>query len=110
MEYWSFVLVNFLIGITVGMINFMTMDLFALGGISGSIFFKNSEIENTIAKPRKHEKDYYYKSLAEKLSYQKKLMVKELNKHGIQTVLTYPENLTMDTINKYLEVKSRGLI
>ena len=37
-------------------------------------------------------------------------MVKELNKHGIQTVLTDPENLTMDTINKYLEVKSRGLI
>jgi uncharacterized protein (DUF58 family) len=74
------------------------------------IFFKNSEIENTIAKPSKHEKDYYYKSVAEKLSYQKKLMVKELNKHGIQTVLTDPENLTMDTINKYLEVKSRGLI
>jgi|GEM_PF-3052681 len=83
MEYWSFVLVNFLIGIAVGLINFMTMDLFALGGISGSIFFKNSEIENTIAKPSKHEKDYYYKSVAEKLSYQKKLMVKELNKHGI---------------------------
>jgi uncharacterized membrane protein YhaH (DUF805 family) len=38
MEYWSFVLINFLIGIGVGLLNFMTLDLFALGGISGSIF------------------------------------------------------------------------
>jgi len=41
--------------------------------------------------------------------YEKKSIVKELKKYGIQSVLTKPENLTGDTINKYLELKSRGL-
>ena len=29
---------------------------------------------------------------------------------GIHAVYTSPQNLTVDTINKYLEVKARGLI
>jgi uncharacterized protein (DUF58 family) len=74
------------------------------------IFFKNSELENVISEKATHEMDYYYKAVAEKLSFQKKLMVKELNKHGIQSVLTDPKDLTINTIDKYLEVKARGLI
>ena len=35
---------------------------------------------------------------------------KELQTYGIQTILTTPENLTIDSINKYLELKSRGMI
>ena len=46
----------------------------------------------------------------EKFSYDKKLIVKELAKHGIQALLTSPEQLTINTINKYLELKSRGMI
>lgn len=38
MEYWSFVLVNFLIGIVVGVINVFTIDLLAIGGTFGSFF------------------------------------------------------------------------
>jgi hypothetical protein len=37
-------------------------------------------------------------------------MVKELQKYGIQTILTRPEELTINTINKYLEIKARGLL
>ena len=37
-------------------------------------------------------------------------MVKELQKHGIQSILTAPEELTINTINKYLEIKARGLL
>jgi hypothetical protein len=37
-------------------------------------------------------------------------MVKELQKHGIQAILTPPEKLTINTINKYLEIKARGLL
>ncbi len=29
---------------------------------------------------------------------------------GIQAILTKPQDLTLNTINKYLELKSRGLI
>ncbi|MGB1038020.1 MAG: DUF58 domain-containing protein, partial [Bacteroidia bacterium] len=74
------------------------------------IFFKNSELNKVVHSKSETELDYYNKSVAEKLSFQKKLIVKELNKHGIQSVLTDPENLTIDTIDKYLEIKSRGLI
>jgi uncharacterized protein (DUF58 family) len=74
------------------------------------IFFQNSEIESVIHSPSVHQTDYYYKSVSEKLSYQKKQMVKELNKHGIQSVLTDPHRLTVDSINKYLEIKARGIL
>jgi hypothetical protein len=33
-----------------------------------------------------------------------------LRKYGIYSVLTKPENLTLDTINKYLEIKARGIL
>jgi hypothetical protein len=37
-------------------------------------------------------------------------MVQKLRQYGIQAVLTRPEDLTMNTVNKYLELKARGLI
>jgi|TARA_B110000305_G_scaffold233298_1_gene289544 hypothetical protein len=53
-------------------INSLKRQLPYLKGLSKNnvvavVFFKNSEIENTIAKTSKHEKDYYYKSVAEKI-------------------------------------------
>ena len=74
------------------------------------IFFENTEIKKLINRPADDLKEVYHKAIAEKFSYEKKLIVKELHKHGIQAVLTTPQNLTVDTINKYLELKSRGLI
>jgi len=49
----------------------------------------------------------YLKTIAEKFAYEKRLIVKELNQHGIATILTAPENLTVQTVNKYLEIKAR---
>jgi len=37
-------------------------------------------------------------------------MVQKLRQYGIQAILTKPQDLTLNTINKYLELKSRGLI
>jgi uncharacterized protein (DUF58 family) len=74
------------------------------------IFFKNRELEELITTPSQTSADYYYKSVGEKLSYQKRLMVKELQKHGIQSLLTDPKNLTTDTISKYLEIKAKAII
>ena len=48
--------------------------------------------------------------MAEKFSLDKKIIAKELQKNGIHSLLTTPEQLSVDTINKYLELKSRGLI
>lgn len=74
------------------------------------VFFENQEIEQVIAQPSATVRDYFDKSIGEKLSYQKRLMVRELNKHGIQTILTDPKNLSLDVINKYLEIKKRSLL
>ena len=54
--------------------------------------------------------EIYLKTFAEKYHMDKKKISLELRKNGIQTVLTTPENLSVDTINKYLELKARGMI
>lgn len=74
------------------------------------VFFKNTELRQLIFKEAKTIEDVYDKTIAEKFSYEKKLIVKELRKHGIQSILTSPEELIIDTINKYLEIKSRNLL
>lgn len=74
------------------------------------IFFENTEMKSMMANSATDLREVYHKAIAEKISFEKKLIVKELTKHGIQTVLTTPQNLTVDTINKYLELKSRGWI
>jgi uncharacterized protein (DUF58 family) len=52
----------------------------------------------------------YTKTIAEKFTYEKKQIVKALNQRGIQTILTPPKELSVNAINKYLELKARGLI
>jgi uncharacterized protein (DUF58 family) len=74
------------------------------------IFFENTEMRTLLDAPAVTLKEIYHKAVAEKFSYDKKLIVKELAKHGIQALLTAPENLTVNTINKYLELKARGMI
>lgn len=73
-------------------------------------FFLNSEFNEILDSDPDNIEDIFRKGMAEKLSNDKFLIVKELNRHKIHTVLTKPESLTVDTINKYLEFKSRGLI
>ena len=48
--------------------------------------------------------------IAEKFVFEKRLIVSTLKQHGISSVLTTPENLSVDVINKYLEMKSRSQI
>nr|WP_089376578.1 hypothetical protein [Lutibacter flavus] len=52
----------------------------------------------------------YHKTIAEKFTYEKRLIVKELESKGIYGILTKPKNLTVNVINKYLELKAKGFI
>ena len=74
------------------------------------IFFENTELIKFTKDIPNTTLGIFEKTIAEKFVYEKKLIVNELRKHGIQTILTKPENLTINTINKYLEIKARGLI
>ncbi|WP_255498656.1 DUF58 domain-containing protein [Dysgonomonas sp. ZJ709] len=73
-------------------------------------FFLNSEFNDILETSPTNMEETFRRGMAEKLSNDKLLIVKELNRHGIHTILSKPENLTIDSINKYLEFKSRGLI
>lgn len=74
------------------------------------VFFENTELDKLTKKEAKNTREIFEKTIAEKFIYEKKLIVNELLKHGIQSILTTPENLTVNTINKYLEIKARGLL
>jgi len=74
------------------------------------IFFKNTELNSLITERAQTVQQAYDKVIAEKFAYEKRLIVSELKKYGIYSILTTPENLTIDTINKYLEIKARGLL
>jgi hypothetical protein len=52
----------------------------------------------------------YIKTVAEKFMHEKRLIVKELQNHGILSILTPPEKLTVNAVNKYLELKARQAI
>ncbi|MCG1036796.1 DUF58 domain-containing protein [Polaribacter sp. DS7-9] len=73
------------------------------------VFFENTELEMLTKSKKDDILSIYDSIIAEKFLFEKKSIIKELKKYGIQSVLTKPENLTGDTINKYLELKSRGL-
>lgn len=74
------------------------------------VFFDNTEINRLINRKTNNVQEVYDKIIAEKFAFEKRLIIRELHKHGIQSILTQPENLTVDTINKYLELKARGMI
>lgn len=74
------------------------------------VFFQNTELNQIIHKKSETIHEVYDKVIAEKFNFEKRLIVNELKKYGIYSVLTQPENLTLDTINKYLEVKARGIL
>jgi len=74
------------------------------------ILFENTEISAASEMESETVSDIYLKTFSKKFTDEKKLMSQELRKFGIQSILTKPEDLSVNTINKYLELKARGMI
>jgi uncharacterized protein (DUF58 family) len=74
------------------------------------VFFENTELSSLSHADALDLDDVYVKTIADKFIFEKKLIVKELQKYGILSILTAPENLTVNTVNKYLELKTRQAI
>lgn len=74
------------------------------------IFFKNTEIEQFAQENAERMEDMYNQTIARKFLAEKRAMVQKLRQHGIQAVLTAPEELSIQAVNKYMELKARGLI
>ncbi len=74
------------------------------------IFFENTELRSLLNQPATVTEQVYLKTIGEKFAFEKQQIVKELTRFGIQTILTAPQSLTANTVNKYLELKARGMI
>jgi len=74
------------------------------------IFFENTELTSLINTRPDDTLGIYRKVIAEQFAHEKMQIVKILRKHGIQAVLTKPGELSVNIINKYIELKARQLI
>ncbi len=74
------------------------------------IFFFNVGLDELLYNKAKSLDEVYHKTIAEKFAYEKRVIQKELASFGIQSILTTPGKLSINTINKYLELKARAMI
>ena len=74
------------------------------------VFFENTELKQLTEQKVTDIESLYMRTIAERIGHEKRLIVKELQQHGISTILTTPQNLTVETVNKYLELKARQAI
>ncbi len=74
------------------------------------VFFENTEVNTRTSYTVETLQDIYTQITAEQYALTKVQITQQLKQLGIFSILTRPENLTVSTINKYLELKSRGMI
>jgi uncharacterized protein (DUF58 family) len=74
------------------------------------VFFENTELKELTELKATGTEGIYIKTIAEKFRYEKQLIAKELQKHGIISVLSTPQRLTINSLNKYLELKNKQSI
>jgi uncharacterized protein (DUF58 family) len=74
------------------------------------VFFENTEISTRTSSQFENLEDVYMQISAEHYTLTKAQMAQQLKRFGIFSMMTKPENLTVNSINKYLELKSRGMI
>lgn len=74
------------------------------------VFFTNTEVEKLANETAADTEAVYHQTIAKKFLSEKRTIARILQQHKIQTILTDPADLSINSINKYLELKSRGLI
>ena len=74
------------------------------------VFFQDEELQQYAASPAATTEDYYRHVVAEKTISDQRLIVGQLQRHGILSLLTTPDRLSVDIINKYLELKARQML
>lgn len=71
------------------------------------VFFEDNELKEFVQTEAKTTEDYYQHVIAEKTIQDQRLIVSVLRQQGILGLLTTPERLSVDVINKYLELKAK---
>jgi uncharacterized protein (DUF58 family) len=74
------------------------------------VFFENSEIVKFVSEPAVDIREIYSKTIGKHFLSQNQLILKELVKAGIQGLITQPHQLSIQTINKYIQIKRKQMI
>ena len=74
------------------------------------VFFDDPELHEFATSPQKSEVEYFEHVIAEKMIYDRRLIVSTLRQNGIYSLLTTPDHLSVNVINKYIEMKTRQLL
>lgn len=74
------------------------------------VFFENAEIQDFAQQSAQDMEQIYEQTTARKFLAEKRAMVQKLKQFGIQAILSPPKDLSLNAVNKYLELKARGLI
>ena len=74
------------------------------------VFFQNTLLKDLGEKQPDNVEGIYIKTIAERFDFEKRQIVKELRRFGILSILTTPQNLSVDVINKYLELKAKQMV
>lgn len=74
------------------------------------VFFENTELVDLQKQTATTLEDIYIKTIANKFAFDKRQMIKELQNAGIMALLTAPQKLTANVINKYIEIKARQVV
>ena len=74
------------------------------------VFFENTVLKEMANNPVATSEELFQSVVAERMSTIQHRIALELNRNGIQTVLTTPAELSIKTINKYIELKAKGAI
>jgi len=74
------------------------------------VLFENTEIADLLEEPTEVVDDIYRKATARRFLQQRELMAARLRQNGVKVILTRPQDLTGEVINRYLEMKQRGLV
>ncbi len=75
-----------------------------------TIIFENTLLNDVHSRKINSTKDIYIQTIASKFVHEKQLIIQELQMHGIKTVYTKPADLSVNLLNKYLEIKRQEII
>ncbi|WP_321478521.1 DUF58 domain-containing protein [uncultured Bacteroides sp.] len=74
------------------------------------VIFEDMELQQFIDTKPQNTEEYYQQVIADKFAFDKRLIISTLKQNGIYALLTTPNKLSIDVINKYLEMKSLELL
>ena len=74
------------------------------------VFFVDNEKTDFLRRKPKTTEQYYQHVITEKMVNEQLLIVSKLRQRGIISLLTTPERLSINVLNKYLELKEQQAI